>query len=320
MAGYRAFGNKIWNATRFVLTKAGHGRVDPTLSSASADLDSPERWILHRLEETSIEVTDSLEKFRFDLACRDLYQLLWSDFCDWYIEMAKPGLEGADARPRVADVLMSVLERALRLLHPVMPHLTEELWQRLPGHEAIHEHTICLAPWPLAARSELAAVHEDRTSILRSVTMVVRNERADRGLPPKAEASMFVGGDANQAPDELSKYLTSAECLSLLRSLCRVSAIRAGLPPGQSKHRHVRQGVGFTPVFEQQPAGIDLQAVRTELAEVEANLERVRARLGNAGFTDKAPPAVVEGARRQLAELEARRERLAAQIERGSGD
>jgi valyl-tRNA synthetase len=321
MAGYRAFGNKIWNATRFVLTKAGAGRVDPSLSSATGGLELPERWVLRRLEETAGEVTAALEVFRFDLACQNLYSFLWSDYCDWYIEMAKPGLDDASARPRVADVLVTVLERALRLLHPVMPHLTEELWQRLPGHEQVHPETNCLAPWPGVESSPVVSEEDqDRMAILRQAVLVVRNDRADRQLAPKTQAILHAVArpEGQGAAARRAEYLASRDCLPLLRSLCAVSSVDLDPPPTGSGPVQVRSLVELTPVFADKGAKVDEERVAGELAEVEANLERVRARLGNPGFTDKAPPAVVDGARRQLAELEARRERLVTQLGRGS--
>ncbi|GMU65778.1 MAG: valine--tRNA ligase [Acidobacteriota bacterium] len=322
MAGYRAFGNKIWNATRFVLTKAERGRVDPMLSSASGELGLPERWILHRLEETSDEVTGALEAFRFDLACQALYGFLWGEFCDWYIEMAKPGLEAASARPRVADVLVTVLERALRLLHPVMPHITEELWQNLPGHDQVHRDTICLAPWPqVEAPVPLSDDDQDRMTVLRQAVLVVRNDRADRKLAPRAEAILHVVARPEGGEPALrrAEFLASRECLSLLRSLSSVSAVELEPPQAGAGPTHVSSFVELTPVFRERSAKVDGDRVAGELAEIEANLERVRTRLGNPGFTDKAPAAVVDGARRQLAELEARRERLAALLGQSPG-
>jgi valyl-tRNA synthetase len=317
MAGYRAFGNKIWNATRFVLSRAAAGRVDPDLASDAGGLELPERWILFRLRETAREVTEALESFRFDLACQELYSFLWSDYCDWYIEMAKPGLQEGNARPRVADVLVTVLERALRLLHPVMPHLTEELWQRLPGHERIHPDTICLAPWPAPrAGASLSEEDADRIQVLRQAVLVVRNERADRQLAPRTEAVLHaVSRPEGQEPAiRRAEFLASRQGLSLLWSLCTVSAVMLEPPPIGSGPSHVRSLIELTPVFTTKGSMIDEARRAGELAEVDANLERVRARLGNPGFTDKAPPNVIEGARRQLAELEARRDRLVAEL------
>jgi valyl-tRNA synthetase len=314
MAGYRAFGNKIWNATRFALAKAPGARVAEDLDPAGLEL--PERWILARVSDTAREVGEHLERFRFDLACTALYQFFWSDFCDWYIEMAKPGLDGETARPRTGDVLLTVLERALRLLHPVMPHLTEELWQRLPGHQTIHPDTICLAPYPQAettwALSEQEAEHFE---LLREVVGRVRNDRTERSVSPKTNARLSVEGRDGDRTAAAANFLAAACQGPLLGSLSGVRGVEMGRGPAGSV-RHLVRGVHVAVIFDSAPqAGPDPEKARAELAEVEATLERVRARLANPGFTEKAPAAVVEGARRQLAELEARRARLAAAAE-----
>jgi valyl-tRNA synthetase len=342
MAGYRAFGNKIWNATRFVLTKAPGGRVRTDLDPGQLEL--PERWILSRISEIAGREEDadlpsteetksgtatntrgvnaSLAAFRFDLACLELYQFFWSDFCDWYIEMAKPGLEPPTARPHVADVLVTVLERALRLLHPVMPHLTEELWQRLPGREAIHPETICLAPYPLSDPGwELDAEDRERIAELREYVTVVRNERAeaihaDGSQQGMKQAILQIEADGSQRSQRFHAWLEGPGIAPLLRGLCGVakSEYLAELPPGGHKHR--RREITFQVVFpSKRQAAVDVEKLTKDLVDVDANLVRVRARLANPGFTDKAPAAVVEGARRQLAELEGRRQTLLATIE-----
>ncbi len=318
MAGYRAFGNKIWNATRFVLGKAPGGRVRTDLSPQGLEL--PERWILARLSATAEEVDRHLETFRFDVACHELYQFFWSDFCDWYIEMSKPGLEGLAARPGVADVLVTVLERALRLLHPVMPHVTEELWQRLPGHENVQPDTICLAPYPRAEKGwELAEQDEQRIRILSELVLLVRNDRAELLAAPGArkgasKAKAFIEWKDDEGR-ELTEWLRSPLIASLLRSLSGLSEIESGREGPIAGVRHARWGVLVTNQFVVEgEATVDRRKLERELAEVEGNLERVRERLANPGFTDKAPPPVIEGARRQLAELEARQAAILDQL------
>jgi valyl-tRNA synthetase len=324
MAGYRAFGNKIWNATRYVLSKAPGGRVRLELDPRA--LEMPERWILARLAETAREVNQQLHAFRFDLACHELYQFFWSDFCDWYIELSKPGLAPASARPGVADVLVTVLERALRLLHPVMPHLTEELWQRLPGHEASHPETICLAPYPDADPAwTLSAADAEEMQRLQEFVTLVRSARAERSAAAPGtktkdrRANCFIEGD-DAAAHEFAAWLGSRRLLPLLESLSGLSETElvAKLPPAGTKQ--VRWGVAFSIHFPGESegprdarAGVRDPAAK-ELAEVEAGLERVRARLATPGFVEKAPAAVVEGARRQEAELLARRARLAENV------
>ena len=183
MAGYRAFGNKIWNATRFALSRVDPAdRVQADLEAfAGADLGAPERWILSRLSRTAAEVDEKLAAYRFDEACHRLYHFFWGELCDWYIELAKPALAGEAPRPRVGEVLLTVLDRSLRLLHPVMPHLTEELWQRLPGREAVHPETIVLAAYP------------EREPSWEDDGVEALDRRPDRGRRPGAQRAQGAG-------------------------------------------------------------------------------------------------------------------------------
>ncbi len=321
MAGYRAFGNKIWNATRFALGKVGEARILTAIDPA--DLSLPERWILSRLSETASSVGEHLEAFRFDLACFDLYQFFWSDFCDWYIEAAKPALSGEAPRPRVGEVLLTVLERALRLLHPVMPFLTEELWQKLPGHQAIHPETICLAPFPVPEPGwTLSPSEGEKMRLLQEIVGRVRNDRAEKGLPPRAAAAVCVEGhvDGEAAARDVSTWLADPALTSLLRNLAGVTAVEArSASPAEGRHvvRGLRIGIGFE--IDPGRAVLDVAAKQTELASLEAELERRRARLADAEFARKAPPKIVEGAERLVRELEERRERLLAALSAAGG-
>src|SRR6185369_3387059 len=190
IAGYRAFGNKIWNATRFALSRVGEAQVQRTIDPQG--LAAPERWILSRLSGVAAEVSPRLEAFRLDEACNRLYHFFWGDFCDWYIELSKPALMGEAPRPRAGEVLLTVLDRSLRLLHPVMPFLTEELWQRLPGHEEIHPATICLAPYPRREEAWEDGTAEAGMEALTQVVTRVRALRAEMGLAPKAKLDLHI--------------------------------------------------------------------------------------------------------------------------------
>ena len=302
MAGYRAFGNKIWNATRFALGRIGDARVAPELDTAG--LAVPERWILSRLAAATAEVGEKFESFRFDEACQRLYHFFWGDLCDWYIELAKPALAGDAARPRVAEVLLTVLERALRLLHPVMPFLTEELWQRLPGHEAIHPETICLAPYPEPEPEWIAPEAEARMEALIAVVTRARALRLDLGLKPKERARLLLeGGD----PETLAFLAGEA---ALIGSLAQLSAVEAGTA-GPEALRDQAGGVAIAVVAEARAATpAELGRLAAELEKVEQELARAQARLADPSFLAKAPPHVVEGNRRRVEELEERRARL----------
>jgi valyl-tRNA synthetase len=276
IAGYRAFGNKIWNAARFALGRVGEGgagqdgagrdgakdepqepkvapAIDPEGGGGRQPLAAPERWILSRLSRVAAEVAERFAEFRFDEACNRLYHFFWGDLCDWYIELAKPALAGEAPRPRVGEVLLSVLDRSLRLLHPVMPHLTEEVWQRLPGHQAIHPETICLAPYPGREPSwENAEVEADMAALMAVVTRV-RGMRAELGLPPKARPRLVLGlaaegavsgergsadggdgGNGNRAAGSRAEGERRLRFLDehreLVRTLCRVELAAGGVP------------------------------------------------------------------------------------------
>jgi valyl-tRNA synthetase len=241
IAGYRAFGNKIWNAARFALGRVGEGarvapEIDPQGSGGQDGLAAPERWILSRLSRVAAEVDERFSGFRFDEACNKLYHFFWGDLCDWYIELAKPALAGEAPRPRVGEVLLSVLDRSLRLLHPVMPFLTEEVWQRLPGHEAIHPETICLAPYPRREERWENAEVEAGMAVLMAVVTRVRGMRAELGLPPKARPRLYLGGGGaggaggTGADGERGAAGFLAEHRDPVRTLCRVE-LADGWPP-----------------------------------------------------------------------------------------
>ncbi len=323
MAGYRAFGNKIWNATRFALAKVGEARIPEAIEFDRLAL--PERWILTRLSETSESVSKHLEDFRFDLACSDLYQFFWADFCDWYIEMAKPGLESGSERLLVREVLLATLDRSLRLLHPVMPFLSEELWQKLPGHEGIHQQTICLAAYPEGEPGWVLTEHEEwRLRLFRETVTIIRNDRADRKLTHRVKVTLYLQSAKADVPEsevEGLAFLRSEEVQRLLSSIAGVRVVLVGPAPQGAIHKHEREGIVITPVFEVQAEPIDTSKLRLELAKVEDNIAKVSARLASAEFTSKAPEAVVEGANKNLEglKLESKRLRAILELETGPG-
>ena len=305
IAGYRAFGNKLWNATRFALSRIpAEARVRETIDPAG--LAAPERWILSRLSRVAAEVNDRFEAFRFDEACNRLYHFFWGDFCDWYIELSKPALisgEGEAPRPQVGDVLLTVLDRALRLLHPVMPFLTEELWQRLPGHEAIHPETICLAPYPRREEGWEDAAAEAGMEALTQVVTRVRALRAEMGLSPKAKLDLHI----NPVDPSVGRLLQ--EQAPLLRFLARVETVAIG-PVPEGTRRDLVAGVEIGVAVEKQEMTVEERGkLEKELEKLTAELSRAEERLSNPDFLGKAPAHVVEGGRARLAEM---RERQAA--------
>ncbi|MFL6202884.1 MAG: class I tRNA ligase family protein, partial [Thermoanaerobaculia bacterium] len=307
IAGYRAFGNKIWNATRFALSRIpADARVQQAVDPSG--LAAPERWILSRLSRVAAEVSEQLEVFRFDEACNRLYHFFWGDFCDWYIELSKPALFGDSPRPQVGEVLLTVLDRALRLLHPIMPFLTEELWQRLPGHEAIHPETIALAPYPgREERWEDSGAEAGMDALIEVVTRV-RALRAEMGLPPKAKVDLHL-----EAADAAVGRLL-AEQAPLLQFLARVETVTMG-PAPEGARRDVVAGVEIGVAVEQQEMSVEERGrLAKELEKLDGEVARAEERLSNPDFLGKAPAHVVEGGRARLAEMRERQSTLRSSL------
>ncbi len=307
IAGYRAFGNKLWNATRFALSRIpAEARVQESIDPAG--LAAPERWILSRLSRVAAEVDARFETFRFDEACNRLYHFFWGDFCDWYIELSKPALSGEAPRPRVGDVLLTVLDRALRLLHPVMPFLTEELWQRLPGHEAIHPETICLAPYPRREEAwEDDAVESGMEALIQVVTRV-RALRVEMGLAPKAKLDLAL----NPADARVGRLLQ--EQAPLIQFLTRVESVTLGPAPDGAR-RDLVAGVEIGAGVEKTEMSAEERGrLEKELDKLTGEIGRAEERLSNPDFLGRAPAHVVEGGRAKLAEMRERQATLRSSL------
>jgi valyl-tRNA synthetase len=309
MAGYRAFGNKIWNATRFVL-----GRIDPGFVARPIDesrLEAPELWIRSRLAQAAAEVNERFETFRFDAACHRLYHFFWGDLCDWYLELSKPALSGEAERPFVREVLIEVLEESLRLLHPVMPFLTEELWQRLPGVTGRHGETIVLAPYPTGSEARHNPELERHVGAFFDVVGGVRKLRAELGVAPRERLILHLAAD----DAELGGWLAGQP--RLLEFLGGLDSVVEGEPPpvaARDRVGGVLIGVSLAGGETGGETGRDLggeqrRRLENEVAELEGLIERARRQLANPQFVERAPAEVVEGKRDSLRELE---ERLAA--------
>ncbi len=308
MEGYRAFGTKIWNAARFVQM-----HLDGT-EAELADLDVsslalPEAWIVAELERTTAAVNRAWETYRFDEGCRELYRFVWNDYCDWYVEMAKPALQGGDqASRRAADVravARGVLIEALKLLHPVMPFITEEIGSHLG------------APGPLIAAAYPApgerAADERALTVMAAFQAVVQETRSFRhlvGLPPGSPLAICLAG---LAPDLLAAFGGLAPELERLAGLSSLQLNPDAIPEGAV--RDVAGGVHIAIVLPSGSLGAaEATRLAAEFAQAESELAKVSARLADAKFTAGAPAEVVEGARQRAGELTHKTRLLAATL------
>jgi valyl-tRNA synthetase len=300
---YQRFANKIWNATRFLVSRLddGSGRMTAPAGAPSADDLLPEdRWMLAQVADTIEAVDEALASYRFHEAMERLYEVTWHSFCDWYVEMVKPRLrEGSTSRDAAARTAITTLDVLLRLLHPFMPFITEECAQRLPGAAATLQHR----EWPAAAawwREGLAGQHRIAVDELLGLVQRVRALRDESGVPREQRHRLQLsGGHPGLSADERRR---------LLAGLVPVDVVDGRLEGGVPVVAGGLEARYHLVVGERERA-----RARRRLAEVEAMIGRLEAQVGNDAFTTRARPEVVAQARRRLDD--ARRERTALNTE-----
>ncbi len=315
----RNFANKLWNVGRFVVRELeGRDGLDGWNASPPRE-HREDRWILSKAQQLAVRVNDLVEDYQIGEAERVLHEFIWSDFADWYIELAKVRLRAGDEQPR--QVLGHVLERVLRLLHPFMPFVTEELWQRLTAvlpDEAGLPESIMIAPYPhprgrlseaeLAARREAEAPAVAEVELLIDLVRAIRNARAEFRIGPREPLNATV-----DAPDFADALREEADAV---RALARVGDLRFGEDGAPGGVRIVVQNVA---VALDVGGAVDLNAERARLAgeaaETEQRAAQLRGRLGNEQFVAKAPVEVVERERERLAESELRLTRIRELLE-----
>ncbi len=304
----RNFANKIWNASRFALMNL-EGVQAADIKLESAKLNTADRWILHRLNETSRDVTRLMAAYEFGETGRLLYNFIWDDLCDWYIEFAKLSLYGQDeqAKRSTQSVLAYTLDRTQRLIHPFMPFISEEIWQHLP-HEG---ETISLAAWPTydAALEADEAVRE--MNLLMDIIRAVRNIRAEVNAPMsrKVELSIKPGTEAVQSVLERNQ--------DYLVRFCGTSklTIDAGMAAPEKAMTGVVTGAElFLPIAGLIDIEQEISRLEKELVGLNAEVDRVDRKLSNEGFVAKAPAAVIEEERRKRDDYMDKRDKVLARI------
>jgi valyl-tRNA synthetase len=306
LLGYKAFVNKLWNASRFALMNLDGDRAPyafPQLPLAS-------QWILYKLNEVAGWVQEALEDFRFDQAANALYHFVWSEFCDWYIEISKVFLANPKQGPQTRTVLLEVLEGALRLLHPFMPYVTEEIWQRLP-HDG---PSIMVAPFP--KKRELVFVGKPMDDLIGLVT-AIRTIRATYEVDPKRRIDVTI-----LAPAATGLAFVE-EQRSLISALCRIEHLQVARQVARPRQTIV-QPLGELEIHIPMAGLFDLAAERGRLTKdrlkIDTELEGLRARLGNPRFVERAKPEVVAESRARVAELEARKQRVEEMLRELGGE
>ncbi|WP_315539166.1 valine--tRNA ligase [Eikenella corrodens] len=311
--GYRNFCNKIWNATNFVLMNTenqncGYGAT----ATEPRGYSFPDMWIIGRLNQTIEQVTQAYETYRFDLAAETLYSFVWNDYCDWYLELAKVQLQtGCASRQRATrHTLLRVLEAALRLLHPIIPFITEELWQTVaPMCDAKTADSIMLARFPEADREQIVQTTFEQMTVLQDLIGAVRNLRGEMGIQPNVKAPLFV-----ESADDLADYLKYLPMMTRLTEAQQVAA----LPESEDAPVAVCNGARLMLKVEIDKAA-ETARLSKEAEKLQKALDKLNAKLSKPGYTEKAPAHLVEKDKADLAELEAKMAKVQAALEKLKG-
>ncbi len=285
----RNFANKIWNAARFILMNIGENDVPLCLPET---LTTEDKWILSKFNSLTKAVTENLEKFELGIAVQKLYDFIWDSYCDWYIELCKPRLQGENAGA-ARQVLVWVMTGMLQLLHPFMPFITEEIWQTLP-HEG---ETLMRTAWPQYDAALDFPAEEKEMERLMEAIRAIRNRRAEMNVPPSKKADLFI---------ETAFADTFVDGTVFLQKLASAAEVKVGekFDIDGTVNIVTTDATIKIPLEELVDKEAELARLQKEKEGVQKQLDGVLARLNNKAFTDKAPEAVVNGARENAARLQ----------------
>jgi valyl-tRNA synthetase len=314
--GYKAFCNKLWNAARFVLMNGGES------GTGNRELPKPvteaERWIVSRLHATLAEVEQHFVTYRFDHLAQALYEFVWNEYCDWFLELSKPALNGGDAEAAASTrhTLLVVLEAALRALHPIIPFITEEIWQSVAPQLGLRESSILERRYPRADEFAIDETASAEIEWFKAVLTGVRKIRSEMNISPGKTIPLLLADGDTEDRRRTEKFSSQIEFLAR----CEAPHWLAAGAPEPAAAAAV---VGNLRVLIPLEGLIDLGAERTrlnkEIARIEGEIKKCEGKLGNADFVDHAPAAVVEQERNRLADWNNQIDALRGQAERLSG-
>jgi valyl-tRNA synthetase len=302
--GYRNFCNKLWNATRFVLMNT-EGRDCGTDESKPVELSTWDKWIISTLQRTEAEVETGFTDYRFDNVAGAIYRFVWDEYCDWYVEIAKRQLaNGNEAQQRgTRRTLVRVLETALRLAHPVIPFITEELWQSVAPLAGKSGETIMLAPYPKCQTDKIDEFAEREIAMAKSIVNAARNLKSESKLPPNLKTPLYITGTLSASAMTANVSLSAAEVIMV---------------PELPKLDAPMTAVGDHRLMFKVELNIEseIERLKKEIARLDGEIAKAKSKLANASFVDRAPAKVVEQERARLAGFEATLAKLRPQLEK----
>jgi valyl-tRNA synthetase len=307
--GYRNFCNKLWNATRFVLMNT-EGKDCGQDESAPLQLSYVDRWMVSQLQRVEAEVEKGFAEYRFDNVAGAIYRLVWDEYCDWYVELAKTQLQSSDERVQrgTRRTLVRVLESMLRLAHPFIPFITEELWQKVAPLAGKKGETIMLAPYPKSQPEKIDPAAERDMAVLKELTNAARNLRSEAKVPPKDRVALVL-----TEPPRTSDPATTAAGVASLARLSDFKPVDA-LPQSDSPIAVVGSSRMMLRI-EVDPA-VETERLKKEVSRLEGEVTRSQSKLGNPSFVERAPAKVVEQERARLAGFQATLTNLRTQLDK----
>lgn len=314
LGGYRNFCNKLWNASRYVMMNT-EGQ-DTGLNDQPMVLSLPDRWILSRLQQTISEAGSALAQYRFDLFAQALYDFTWNEFCDWYLELSKPILTSEHSSPEMLrgtrHTLVNVLESLLRLLHPIMPFITEEIWQRIAPLAGKKGESIMLEPYPKLEEKNKDEAACKEIEWLKGVIVAIRSIRSEMNIAPGKLLSIIL---RKGTPFDIENIRKHERLLSALAKIESISWIEAQVAPPPSATAFVGELEIFIPMADFINKEEELARLNREMAKVQKDLTLTENKLQNPQFVDKAPAEVVAKEKVRCEELKMTLEKLTKQVE-----
>jgi len=313
--GYRNFCNKLWNASRYVLMNTeGH---DCGQDNADVELSLADRWVISRLQQVEADAVVQIESYRFDQMAQTLYSFVWDEYCSWYVELTKIVLNDENASEAALRgtrrTLVRVLETTLRLLHPIMPFISEEIWQNVKSLAAVEGDTIMHCAYPVADQSKIDQSAIDEMSWVQSVITSVRNVRGEMNISPAKELPIILEGISEQA---LGYLEANRAYLIKFGRFESITQLADGDESPESATALVGDMRVLIPLGSFIDANAEIKRLNKELEKAEKDIAGVAGRLNNKAFTDKAPEAVIAKAQEQLRDAESAKALLLEQIER----
>ncbi|WP_020396823.1 valine--tRNA ligase [Thiolinea disciformis] len=316
LEGYRNFCNKLWNAARYVLMQCEE--QDTGLDeSLPVELSVADRWIRSKLQTVEAEVTEHLDNYRFDLAAQALYEFTWYEYCDWYLELTKPVLSKNNANEAAKRgtrrTLVRVLEVALRMLHPIMPFITEEIWQSLKGLAGKTGTTLMLEAWPVADQSKIDATAVTEIEWLKTFIMGIRRIRSEMDIKPGQVLDILL---QNWSATDQAQYANTEKEIQSLAKVGLVTWLTKEASAPESATALVGEMQILIPLAGLIDKDAELARLSKEIEKIEKNLAGVESRLNNPAFVEKARPEVLETNRKQAEEQRLALGQLQGQLEK----